>query len=82
MLIQWGCEIAQKHNVVAYLEANDIGLPVYTRSGFQEVDRFVLDLEKFGGVGSRINVPMMKYPENISEITADTEIQNKEQLQV
>lgn len=82
MLIQWGCEIAQKHNTVAYLEATAAGLPVYKKSGFQEVGQFVLDLEQYGGVGSRINVSMMKYPENTPESVADREIQNKEALQL
>jgi hypothetical protein len=42
MLIQWGCEIAQKHNVVAYLEATAAGLPVYKKCGFQEVGQFAI----------------------------------------
>lgn len=82
MLIKWGCEIAQKHNVVSYLEATPDGLPVYKKSGFQEVDKFVFDLEKYGGVGSRINVSMMKYPANNSAVVADMHIQTNEQLQI
>jgi hypothetical protein len=71
MLTQWGCEIAQKHNVVAYLEASPPGLPVYKKCGFQEVGQFELDLEPYGGEGSRINVCMMKYPEKNSELVAE-----------
>ena len=71
MLIKWGCEIAQRHGVPAFLEANPAGLPVYKKAGFEEVDEFVFDLEKYGGVGSRVNVQMIKYPENTLEHTTD-----------
>lgn len=64
MLIKWGCDIAQNHGIPAYLEASPAGLSVYKKSGFQEVDRFVFDLEKYGGTGNEINVQMMKYPES------------------
>lgn len=66
MLIQWGCEIAQKHGVPATLEATPAGLSVYKKAGFQEVDEFVFDMEKYGGVGSRVLVQMIKYPEHVS----------------
>ena len=81
MLIQWGCDIAQKHGVPSFLEASPAGLPVYQKSGFKEVGRFVFDLEKYGGKGSRINVQMIKYPETASKIVSDIDIQNDEQLQ-
>lgn len=78
MLIQWGCDIAQKHGVPAFLEASPAGLPVYQKSGFEEVDRFVFNLEKYGGEGSRVNVQMIKYPETASKIVSDINIQNDE----
>lgn len=63
MLIEWGCEIAQKHGISAFLEATSAGLPLYRKSGFKEVGKFVLDLEKYGGVGSKVNVQMIKSPQ-------------------
>jgi hypothetical protein len=59
--------------VPAFLEASPQGLPVYQRCGFKEVDKFVFDLEKYGGVGSRINVQMIKYPEHALEAVLDLE---------
>ena len=80
MLIKWGCDIAQEHGVPAFLEATTAGLPVYQKSGFREVGKFEFDLEKYGGIGSKINVQMAKHPENTSKIVADVEVQNAEQL--
>ncbi|KAF7503835.1 hypothetical protein GJ744_003225 [Endocarpon pusillum] len=71
MLIQWGCDIAQKHGVPSFLEATPAGLSVYQRCGFEEVDRFVFNLEKYGGEGSRVNVQMIKYPETASKIVPE-----------
>ncbi len=82
MLIQWGCDIAQKHGVPSFLEASPAGLSVYQKSGFEEVDRFVFDLEKYGGEGSRVNVQMIKYADAASKTVSDIDFQNDEQLQV
>ncbi len=79
--IRWGREIAQRHGVPAFLEATPAGLPVYKKSGFQEVDKFVFDLEKYGGVGSRVNVQMIKYPDIPPRSLQTWDIQNDEQLQ-
>jgi ribosomal protein S18 acetylase RimI-like enzyme len=68
MLTKWGCDIAQKYGVPAYLEASPAGLPLYKKAGFQEVDKFVFDLEKYGVVGSRTNVSMIKHPENTPDM--------------
>lgn len=75
MLLNWGTEIAQKHGVPAFLEASPAGLPVYQKAGFQEVDRFVFDLEKYGGEGKRAYVQMLKYPEDPSKAASDMDIE-------
>ena len=79
MLIRWGCEIAQEHGVPASLGASPVGFPLYKKFGFQEVERFVFDLGKYGGVGSRVNMQMIRYPENISDVIADMNIQHDEE---
>lgn len=76
MLVQWGCDIAQKHGIPAYLEASPAGLSMYKKCGFQEVDKFVFNLEKYGASGSRVNVHMIKYPESASGITSSGDVQN------
>lgn len=80
MLIHWGCEIAQKQGVLTYLEASPAGLPVYKKAGFQPVGEFVFDLEKYGGVGSRVNVQMIKLPENTLYSAAEVNMQNDRQV--
>lgn len=75
MLINWGCEIAQQHGVPAFLEASPAGLPVYKKAGFQEVGRFVFDIENYGGEGKRVNVQMMKYPETPVKVASDVNVE-------
>lgn len=78
MLIKWGCDIAQEYGVPAFLEATAAGLPVYQKSGFREASRFEFDLEKYGGVGSRTNVQMIKYPDDTPKVVANTDGQKAE----
>jgi GNAT superfamily N-acetyltransferase len=78
--IKWGCDIAQKHGVPAYLEATAAGLPVYRKAGFEEVGTFEMDLEKYGGIGSRVNVIMIKYPQNTSDLVTDTDLRDGQSL--
>ena len=80
MLIKWGCDIAQQHGVPAFLEASPAGLSVYKKSGFQEVERFEMHLEKYGGVGSRVNVQMIKHPDKTLDKVADLDIPGAEQI--
>ncbi|KAM5434744.1 hypothetical protein MferCBS31731_006516 [Microsporum ferrugineum] len=37
LLVNWGCDIADKHGVEAYLEASQKGYPVYARRGFEVI---------------------------------------------
>lgn len=34
MLVGWGCELADKHGVAAYVDASRAGAPLYQRFGF------------------------------------------------
>lgn len=81
MLVKWGCDVAQRNNVEAFLESSPAGLRLYRQCGFQEVDRFVMDLEKYGGEGSRFNAQMMKYPENTSKASTGMDIQSQQHPQ-
>lgn len=44
MLIRWGLERSDREGTETYLEASPQGVPVYKRFGFEEVERFVVDL--------------------------------------
>jgi GNAT superfamily N-acetyltransferase len=49
MLVRWGCEKADEAGVEAYLEASPLGVPLYSRHGFERVRDVELDLRKWGG---------------------------------
>lgn len=49
LLVQWGCNKADEKGVVAYLEASEMGKPLYERYGFQPVKTVSVDLKDFGG---------------------------------
>jgi GNAT superfamily N-acetyltransferase len=49
LLVKWGCDRADEAGVEAYLEASEIGAPMYARHGFVALPEMVLDLRKYGG---------------------------------
>lgn len=49
MLVAWGCEQADKRGVEAYLEASEMGAPLYERYGFRARKTVQVDLKEFGG---------------------------------
>lgn len=36
MLIRWGCELADRDGVVAYVDASPAGAPLYQKFGFKD----------------------------------------------
>lgn len=48
MLIRWGVERSDDDGTETYLEASPEGLPIYKRFGFEEVERFAVDVEGKG----------------------------------
>lgn len=63
MLMRWGCEQADKDNLPVYLESSSVGLPLYQRFGFNELQRKILDLTKYGGHGEDYNFAMVRSPQ-------------------
>lgn len=49
MLVRWGCELADKAGVEAYVEASLMGAPMYARHGFVAARELELDLVSYGG---------------------------------
>lgn len=49
MLIQQGLNWADDAGAKAFVEASEVGVPLYSRFGFEVVDEVVVDLEGFGG---------------------------------
>lgn len=48
LLVQWGCDQADKKGVEAYLEASPMGKPLYERYGFKEVKTVQIDFAEYG----------------------------------
>ncbi|KAJ4347058.1 uncharacterized protein N0V89_010993 [Didymosphaeria variabile] len=49
MLLRWGCDKADEAGTEAYLEASEMGEPLYKRYGFEPVENIALDLRNWGG---------------------------------
>jgi GNAT superfamily N-acetyltransferase len=49
LLLSWGCDKADKAGKETYLEASEMGEPLYTRYGFEPVEKIALDLRNWGG---------------------------------
>jgi len=52
MLISWGTARADEMGLDAYLEASEMGQPLYERHGFKTVKLLQFDLLRFGGEGN------------------------------
>ena len=52
MLIAWGTARADEMDLDAYLEASEMGQPLYERHGFETVKLLQFDLSRFGGEGN------------------------------
>ena len=51
MLIAWGTARADEVDLDAYLQASEMGQPLYERHGFKIVKLLQFDLSRFGGDG-------------------------------
>lgn len=50
MCIQWGISICEELDIPTYLEASDMGVPVYTRLGFKTVEEIEYSWEDKKGL--------------------------------
>ncbi|RFU35701.1 hypothetical protein B7463_g724, partial [Scytalidium lignicola] len=62
MLLKWGIEKVDNLNAQIYLEATPAAYPMYRKYGWEEVDRFMLDLGKYGGEGLHPVPAMIREP--------------------
>ncbi|KAF1973350.1 acyl-CoA N-acyltransferase [Bimuria novae-zelandiae CBS 107.79] len=49
MLLKWGCAKADEAGTEAYLEASEMGEPLYQRYRYEPVEKIALDLRRWGG---------------------------------
>lgn len=54
MLVQWGCDIADKDGVPAYIDASKAGAPLYKKFGFEDKNE--------PGMGFPDIAPMLRGP--------------------
>lgn len=62
MLIRWGTVKADDAQLPAFLEATQMGVPLYTREGFQPRHEEVFDLKKYGLDGTDVSTVMIRDP--------------------
>ncbi|KAF2266242.1 acyl-CoA N-acyltransferase [Lojkania enalia] len=62
MLINWGFERADKAGLQCYLEATEVGKPVYSKLGFYPVKVKTFDLTQYGGQGIDRSTIMLRDP--------------------
>jgi GNAT superfamily N-acetyltransferase len=62
MLIRWGTAQADKAQLPAYLEATEVGKPLYAREGFEPRHEEVFDLNKYGLQGTDVSTVMIREP--------------------
>ena len=65
MLLKWALDQADRAQLPAYLEASEMGKPLYARMGFEEIKEVVFDLTKYGGEGVSSNTVMIRQPKKV-----------------
>lgn len=54
-LVNFGLEKADHDGLPCYLSGSPMGVPVYTKLGFEEVGRLQVDLKEYGGEGEHVH---------------------------
>jgi len=58
-LVKWGCDLADKENLPAYLEATPAGYAVYKKNGFEDIDAITFDFKPFSDRDGSIKITNM-----------------------
>lgn len=61
-LVKVGLDKADEESKSCFLSGTPMGVPVYAKQGFEDVGRFEIPLEEYGGVGSHVHVAMIRKP--------------------
>ncbi|KAF2242637.1 hypothetical protein BU26DRAFT_534674 [Trematosphaeria pertusa] len=64
MLVRWGIEQADKVQLPSFLEATEVGRPLYASLGFNGVHEEIFDLSKYGSQGRDRSTVMIRHPPN------------------
>ena len=61
-LMEWGEEEFTKRDVPSVIAATEAGFGLYLKHGYEERQRYYVDLGKFGGEGRYFNAVLTKFP--------------------
>lgn len=62
-LIDVGLPLADKVGSKTYVEASDLGLPLYLKYGWREVDEIAVDVRKYGGKEIMVEKLLIREPQ-------------------
>ncbi|KAH7087866.1 acyl-CoA N-acyltransferase [Paraphoma chrysanthemicola] len=65
LLLDWGTKKADELGLPIYLESSQQGVALYKRHGFEEIEVFDFDLEKYGGSGVYPSPLMIRKPKKV-----------------
>jgi hypothetical protein len=60
--MKWGMDLAAKRGLPIYTEATPGGQPLYRKLGWETVESWTVDLEKYGGTGTYTELGMRYVP--------------------
>ncbi|KAH8891238.1 hypothetical protein GQ53DRAFT_806651 [Thozetella sp. PMI_491] len=60
MLIEWGLARADEEGLEAYVEASEMGTPLYSKYGFNTVKVLPFDMSEYGGDGIQVHNCMVR----------------------
>ena len=70
LLMQWGIDLAEKLNLPVYLESTEVGVGLYKKLGFQELQEKIVHKPEVFGTEKDVVVPLMvKMPSAAKGIT-------------
>lgn len=62
LLIRGGLAMADEVGAKIYLESSAVGMPLYLKHGFKQVDDILIDMRPYGGIGIASEKCMMREP--------------------
>lgn len=62
LLIREGLAMADQAGAKTYLESSVVGVPLYLKHGFKQVDEILIDMRPYGGTGIESEKCMMREP--------------------
>lgn len=69
MLLKWGTDLADEaRDLPCYLEASEVGRPLYRSMGFKDIGTLDIDLERWGGEGTHHHYVMYRESQDVRQV--------------